>query len=117
MVVRPQGQALCLPAAYRHLPSIVMAEKLSPRLAFEQGSDLKLLVSYGGHFVQVCSTMLMHPSSVPSALLRETLDTRGVAKRLCGGREEADGAVTACCRTLMENGCTRVVPGISIACV
>ena len=54
-MLRPQGQALRLTAAYSHLSSMVMAEKLSPRLGLGLGPELKLLVSYGGHFEQVCS--------------------------------------------------------------
>ena len=57
-MLRPQGQALRLSAAYSHLPSMVMAEKLSPRLGLGQGPELKLLVSYGGHFEQVCSVII-----------------------------------------------------------
>lgn len=56
-MIRPQGQALRLTAAYSHLSSMVMAEKLSPRLGLGQGPELKLLVSYGGHFEQVRSVM------------------------------------------------------------
>ena len=55
MVLRPRGQALRLTAAYSQLSSMVMAEKLSPRLGLGQGPELKLLVSYGGHFEQVRS--------------------------------------------------------------
>lgn len=65
MVIRPPGQALRLTAAYSHLSSMVMAEKLSPRLGLGQGPELKLLVSYGGHFDQVRLRVL---SQAPAGL-------------------------------------------------
>ncbi len=64
-MLRPQGQALRLSAAYSHLPSMVMAEKLSPRLGLGQGPELKLLVSYGGHFEQVRSMIGSHARAGP----------------------------------------------------
>ena len=68
VVLRRQGSGALLPA-HAHLPSMVASEKLSPRLGLGACPEIKLLVSYGGHFEQVSRLGRVQAAAGPCAVI------------------------------------------------
>ena len=88
MVLRRQGSGALLPA-HAHLPSMVASEKLSPRLGQGACPEIKLLVSYGGHFEQVSRLGRVYAAAGPCVVIYLIIDTfealiMAVAGNLCG---------------------------------